>query len=175
MTILFAYDGSESADAAIAEARDLLGRGDADAVVLSVWEPLVVEALRAMRFGGRLPVMTDVADVDAQSEDEARQLAEHGARLAGEAGFEARPLWVADTRAIADTIVEGSDELDVDLIVLGARGLTGIRAYLGSVSNHVLQHAHRPVLVIPAKTGRVCEAQGSFRGDRGLVTLRQRP
>ena len=152
MTILFAYDGPESADAAIPAARDLLGAGSAEAVVLSVWEPLVVEALRAMRFGGRLSVMTDVADVDAQSQDEARQLAEHGARLAGEAGFEARPLWVADTRAIADTIVEGADELDVDLIVLGARGLTGIRAYLGSVSNHVLQHAHRPVMVIPAET-----------------------
>jgi nucleotide-binding universal stress UspA family protein len=151
MTILFAYDGSESADAAISAARDLVGVASADAVVLSVWEPLVVEALRAMRFGGRLPAMADVVDVDAQSEDEARQLAEHGARLAGEAGFEARPLWVADTRAIADTIVEGADELDVDLIVLGARGLTGIRAFLGSVSNHVLQHAHRPVLVIPAK------------------------
>jgi nucleotide-binding universal stress UspA family protein len=151
MTILIAYDGSESADAAISAARELLGGGSADAVVLSVWEPLVVEALRAMRFGGGLPVMTDVADVDAQSEDEARQLAEHGARLAGEAGFEARSLWAADTRAIADTIVEGADELDVDLIVLGARGLTGIRAFLGSVSNHVLQHAHRPVLVIPAK------------------------
>jgi len=152
MTILFAYDGSESADAAITGARDLLGSRGIDAVVLSVWEPLVVEALRAMRFGGRLPMLPDVADVDAQSEDEARQVAEHGARLAGEAGFEARPLWVADTRAIADTIVEGADELDVDLIVLGARGLAGIRAFLGSVSNHVLQHAHRPVLVIPAKT-----------------------
>lgn len=160
MTILIAYDGSESADAAISAARNLLGGGSADAVVLSVWEPLVVEALRAMRFGGRLPVMTDVADVDAQSEDEARQLAEHGARLAGEAGFEARPLWAADTRAIADTIVEGADELDVDLIVLGARGLTGIRAFLGSVSKHVLQHAHRPVLVIPAKAIRAATPEG---------------
>jgi nucleotide-binding universal stress UspA family protein len=151
MTILFAYDGSESADAAIEGARDLLGGRGIDAVVVSVWEPLVVEALRAMRFGGRLPILSDVANADAQSDDEARQLAEHGARLVGEAGFAARPLWVADTRAIADTIVERADELNVDLIVLGARGLTGIRAFLGSVSNHVLQHAHRPVLVIPAK------------------------
>jgi len=151
MTILIAYDGSESADAAISAAGDLLGSASGDAVVLSVWEPLVDQALRAMRFGGRLPVMTDVTAVDAQSEDQARQLAEHGARRAGEAGFEARPLWVADKRAIADTIVDRAEELDVDLIVLGARGLTGIRAFLGSVSNHVLQHAHRPVLVIPAR------------------------
>ena len=150
MTILIAYDGSESADGAISAARDLLGGASGEAVVLSVWEPLVDQALRSLRFGGRLPVMTDVAGFDAQSEDQARQLAEHGARRAGEAGFEARPLWVADKRAIADKIVDRAEELDVDLIVLGARGLTGIRAFLGSVSNHVLQHAHRPVLVIPA-------------------------
>jgi hypothetical protein len=31
--------------------------------------------------------------------------------LAGEAGFEARPLWVADKRAIVETIVEGADAL----------------------------------------------------------------
>ena len=159
MTILIAYDGSESADAAISAAGDLLGSASGDAVVLSVWEPLVDQALRAMRFGGRLPVMTDVTAVDAQSEEQARQLAEHGARRAGEAGFEARPLWVADKRAIADTIVDRAEELDVDLIVLGARGLTGIRAFLGSVSNHVLQHAHRPVLVIPA-TAVAAESSG---------------
>jgi len=65
--------------------------------------------------------------------------------LPGEAGFDARPLWVADSRAIAEAIVERADELNADLIVLGAPGLTGIRAFLGSVSNHVLQHAHRAV------------------------------
>lgn len=159
MTILIAYDGSESADGAISAARDLLGGASGEAVVLSVWEPLVDQALRSLRFGGRLPVMTDVAGFDAQSEDQARQLAEHGARRAGEAGFEARPLWVADKHAIADTIVDRAEELDVDLIVLGARGLTGIRAFLGSVSNHVLQHAHRPVLVIPA-TAVAAESSG---------------
>jgi len=139
----------------------LLGGRNPEAVVLTVWEPMVVEALRALRFGGRLPVMTNVVEFDAQSEDEARQLAERGARLAGEAGFEARPLWVADSRAIADTIVEGADELDVDLIVLGARGLRGIRAFLGSVSNHVLQHARRPVLVIPSVTPATTERDQS--------------
>jgi nucleotide-binding universal stress UspA family protein len=64
-------------------------------------------------------------------------------------GFDAGPIWVADQRKIADTIVEDAAELDVDLIVLGARGLTGVRAFLGSVSNHVLQNARRPVLVVP--------------------------
>ena len=53
--------------------------------------------------------------------------------------------------ALYELDAETLEELDVDLIVLGARGLAGVRAFLGSVSNHVVQHAHRPVLVVPAK------------------------
>jgi len=150
MTILFAYDGSEGADAAIAASARLLGRDDQNAVVLTVWEPLIVEALRAMRFGGSVPpVPPNVAEVDDSAEAQAEQLAEHGARLAGEAGFEARALWVADERRIADAIVERAKELGADLIVTGTRGLTGVSALLGSVSSHVVQQARRPVLVVP--------------------------
>ncbi len=161
MKILFAYDGSESADGAIAAAAGLLGHGGNDAVVLTVWEPLTVQALRAERFASPLlAVPFDAAEVEEHDAEQARQVAEHGARLAGEAGFDAHPLWVADDRKISDTIVEGAAELDADLIVLGARGLTGIAAFLGSVSNRVLQHAGRPVLVIPAAADRK-DATGS--------------
>jgi hypothetical protein len=38
VTILFAYDGSESADAAIAAAGKLHDHDHVDAVVLTVWE-----------------------------------------------------------------------------------------------------------------------------------------
>ena len=152
MTILVAYDGSESADAAIAAAAKLLGGDDATVNVVTVWEPLTVEALRAARFGGSPPIPPDVAEVDRRSTAQAKRLAEHGARVASEAGFDARPLWIADKKRIAETIVETANELDVDLIVMGARGLTGIAAYLGSVSNRVLQHAHRPVLIVPPPT-----------------------
>jgi nucleotide-binding universal stress UspA family protein len=149
MTILFAYDGSKSAIAAIAATGRLLGGRSTNAVVATVWEPLLVGVLRAMRHTGQSPVITAVDDVDRQSEEEARQLAEHGAMLARNASFVVRPLWIADSRAVQETIVELAGDLDADLIVLGERGLTGLRALLGSVSNHVLQHARRPVLVVP--------------------------
>ena len=157
MTILFAYDGSESADAAIAAAGKLLAHDRLDAVVLTVWEPLVAEALRANRFGGWPPIPPDVTQVDQRAQKQAKLLAEHGARLAGEAGFEARALWVADERRIAATILEGADELDADLIVTGARGLAGIAALFGSVSNHVVQHASRPILIVPSHQVRAVE------------------
>ncbi len=146
---MFAYDGSDGADAAIAASDRLLGHESAEVVVLTVWEPLTVEAIRAMRFGSVPPIPPDVSEIDDNEEAQAKRLAEHGARLAGEAGFEARAIWVADQRRIADAIIEGAEELDADLIVTGARGLTGVSALLGSVSNRVVEHAHRPVLVVP--------------------------
>jgi nucleotide-binding universal stress UspA family protein len=153
MTILFAYDGSDHAAAAIAKAGELLGAGSAEAVVLAVWEPLTVHALQAGVAGGFAPpiVPLDLPELNEESEQHAKELAERGAGLAGQAGFDAKPAWAAEDRGIADTIVASADELDADLIVLGARGLAGVRAFLGSVSNHVLQHAKRPVLVVPSK------------------------
>jgi nucleotide-binding universal stress UspA family protein len=147
--ILFAYDGSAEVDAAIAAAGKLLGGRDAQAIVLSVWEPVLVEAPHAARLGGRVAIATDVAEVGDRSERDARRLAERGTQLAGELGFNALAAWVSDERDVAAAIVRQADEPDVELVVVGSRGLTGISAFLGSVSQHVLQHAHRPLLVIP--------------------------
>ena len=153
MKILIGYDGSKSADAAIAAAGKLLAGADAEAIVLSVWEPESVAAVRAARFGGpMLPISNDAADDDDRSEQQARKLAEHGARLVRNSGFDPTPLWMADDRDVPRAIVGEATELDVDLVVLGARGLAGVRAFLGSVSNHVLQHCQRPVLIIPASS-----------------------
>jgi nucleotide-binding universal stress UspA family protein len=149
MTILFAYDGSESADAAIVAAGKLFDQDQPDAVVLTVWEPLIVEELQAARFGGWTYLPLNVGDLDEESKRQAQALAERGAALAGEAGFAARPLWVADERQIADTIIESADELHVDLIVMGTRGLNGVASFFGGVSNHLVRHSPRPILVVP--------------------------
>jgi nucleotide-binding universal stress UspA family protein len=54
--------------------------------------------------------------------------------------------------AVAEEIVAFADELEVDLIIVGSRGLRGIRRALGgSVSERVFRHAHRPVMVVRAK------------------------
>mgnify|MGYP002352803807 CR=1 FL=1 len=51
----------------------------------------------------------------------------------------------------ADTIVSQSEILNVDLVVIGARGLANpaVRLLVGSVTDKVLRHSQRPVTVIP--------------------------
>ena len=50
----------------------------------------------------------------------------------------------------AATLEAEIDRLHPDLVVLGSRGLTGLKALLqGSVSHHVGAHSHAPVLIVP--------------------------
>ncbi|PAA76005.1 hypothetical protein BOX15_Mlig026820g1 [Macrostomum lignano] len=54
------------------------------------------------------------------------------------------------THGVGPAIVEIANEEAVDLILVGNRGLgTMRRTFLGSVSDYVLHHAHRPVAVVP--------------------------
>jgi nucleotide-binding universal stress UspA family protein len=57
-------------------------------------------------------------------------------------------------------IVRLAEEIGAGLIVMGSRGLGGVRrALMGSVSDSVVRHAHCPVMVVrpekePAAQGR---------------------
>ena len=52
-------------------------------------------------------------------------------------------------------IVALAKELGADLIVMGSRGLGGVRrALMGSVSDSVVRHAHCPVLVVRPEKGQ---------------------
>jgi nucleotide-binding universal stress UspA family protein len=171
MRIMLTYDGSQGADAAVATAAHLLAPQNPDTIVMTVWEPLVVEAIHAASLGGarELLIPNGSAEVDQHAEAQAQRLAEFGVRLAAQAGLDATPKAIADERSVAEAIVAAADELDVDLIVLGARGLTGVRAFVGSVSNHVLQHAHRPVLVTPNLLGDARSGPQSAPESRSAV------
>ena len=49
-----------------------------------------------------------------------------------------------------EMIVELAESKMADIIVMGSRGLNGVRrTFLGSVSDYVIHHTHLPVLVVP--------------------------
>ncbi len=54
----------------------------------------------------------------------------------------------------ADAICELASDQNVDLIILGTTGLTGVARFLiGSVAERVVRHAPCPVLVMRKKAG----------------------
>ena len=138
--MLFAYDGSDLAKAAIVEAGQQLPRRR-EALVLTVWRTFNV---------GFMP--EPEAQFDAACADDVRQAAEQtaarGAELADKAGFRAQPLAVEGTPAWK-AVIEAAKGYDASLIVLGSHrraGLGGLVA--GSVSGDVTARSARPVLII---------------------------
>jgi nucleotide-binding universal stress UspA family protein len=138
--ILFAYDDTPEAAHAIAVAAALHLRGPAQ--VIHVWEPYATpyDSL----------ALATVEEYDDDQERNAREVADAGAKLATEAGFYAEGRAVRANGSCAGTLEAEIERLQPDLVVLGSRGLTGLKALLkGSVSHHVGAHSHAPVLIVP--------------------------
>ena len=143
--ILIAYDGSDDAKAAIAQAGTLFP-GQA-ATVLTVWEHFVDTMTRA----GGLVLLVDYEEVDGETQKAAIAKAEEGAALAREAGLKADARTAVAGLSIADAILSEAGAMDAAAVVCGSRGYTGVKSLLlGSISRHVLQHADRPVVVVPS-------------------------
>jgi nucleotide-binding universal stress UspA family protein len=55
----------------------------------------------------------------------------------------------ADVKSVIGSIIDYANSSDVDLIVIGTRGRTGLkRLLMGSVAKGVIQHAHCSVLLV---------------------------
>jgi nucleotide-binding universal stress UspA family protein len=148
--ILVAYDGSPEAQAALARAAELFpGRG---AVVATVWEPGLASAVPDPGgIGGpAAPVDLDaVAEVDDLLAKRAAGIAAEGVERARQAGLQAEPVSTEDESNVAETIARIADEHEVAVVVVGSRGLSGLKArLLGSTSESILHHCRRPVLVV---------------------------
>ena len=80
---------------------------------------------------------------------EAQGLVDDAVALAKNNGVQATGLVAAPTYSIVEAIVQAAISHDIDLIVLGNRGLSGFKKLLiGSVSSAVVSHAHCSVLVV---------------------------
>jgi nucleotide-binding universal stress UspA family protein len=54
-----------------------------------------------------------------------------------------------DVKSVIESVIDYASRRNIDLIVIGTRGRTGLKRFLmGSVANGVVQHAHCPVLLV---------------------------
>jgi nucleotide-binding universal stress UspA family protein len=143
--LLLCYDGSESATRAIRAAGALCS--PRSAVVANLWESWVTAAPVLAGVARPVNAMTDELNEIATGLSQA--IAAEGVRLAAEAGFDAQPLSVCSAGSLWRSLLDVADRHDAEALVLGTRGLTGLSRALGGVSNGVVHHSRRPVLVVP--------------------------
>jgi nucleotide-binding universal stress UspA family protein len=142
--LLICFDGSDHAKYAIRHAAGLLAVKAA--LVVTVWQPTAF--LGGFAWAGEAS-MVDLGDLDRAVAEEGRRVADEGVRIAREAGLAAEPMAVEANGPVWKTVTETADRNDATAIVMGSRGLTGLRSMLlGSVSSAVVHHADRPVLVV---------------------------
>jgi nucleotide-binding universal stress UspA family protein len=137
-TVLLPVDGSEGTAAAVEHAGDLAGKYDATVHVLSVVDT-------RNRFesptGGIAPEAWENAEQERADE-------------AIEAAVGALPEDVDVVRAVREGIPQSEilgyvDDADVDVVVMGTHGRTGIEHYLiGSVTEKVVRKSPVPVLTV---------------------------
>ncbi len=148
--VVFAYDGSDLAKSAIAEAGRQLP-ADRGALVLTVWRTFSVDFVPEPGTEFDAARSCDVAAA-------ARQTADHGAALAEAAGFHAQGLAVEGTptwKVLAKT----ADDHEASLIVLGSRGRAGVAGRMaGSVAASVASNSRRSVLIVHDHSGATAPA-----------------
>ena len=142
---LLCYDGSDGARAAISAARELLDARSA--LVFHCWESWAAEAPALAAASATVGGMA--AELDEAATERSTDLVTEGIDCAQRAGFDTAGLSERAVGPIWMAALDAADQHASSAIVVGSRGLTGISAALGSVSNGIVHHSRRPVLVVP--------------------------
>ena len=132
--ILVATDGSEDAYLAVRAAIDLSQKAGSDLHAVHVWHDVPTPHARSF--------------VRAQLRREAQEVLDKQVEKIEVAGGTVAEAHLREGRTI-DEILDLSEELQVRLLIVGSRGLGGVkRILMGSVSEGIVHHARRPVLVM---------------------------
>jgi nucleotide-binding universal stress UspA family protein len=149
--ILLASDGSETAAHATEVAVELSKKTDSELHVLYVGE-----------YSPAL-LYPQAADTSWVVQEDLAPIQEEQGQQFGQVARRTLDAEVQQVRAVGGTVAQAhlrmgtpdaevvdlAEELDVGLVVVGSRGLGGIRrALMGTVSDSVVRHAHCPVLVV---------------------------
>ena len=152
-SIVVGTDGSGPADEAVRQATDLASREGARLHLVTAYhDPQILQETTiwtnepkglldtGRTGGGPHPETVDLREV-------AESVLKRAASDALSKGVEAETH--AREGQPAEVIIEVANQVQADLIVVGSRGLTGIKRYLlGSVSSKVSEHAPCNVMIV---------------------------
>ena len=144
--ILLPTDGSETATHAATLAIEVAKRFGAELVVLHV---IAVPAGRVAKAELHPSYDDDLKEYFASARKKADSIVDEVTRLADAKDVKTTHLIQEYSFSVVETILDQAVKSNVDLIVMGTRGLTGFKKILvGSVSSGVVSHAHCSVLIV---------------------------
>lgn len=139
--ILVAYDGSELAQKALEQAVSLVRANPVTQLTVLYAFHLPSIVVGAAYYAGSAIADKEYYEYAEETLDKARKVVAE-LPYTGVEMREGFPI---------DTILETAEEKGCDLIVMGSRGLSGLKELvLGSVSHAVVQKAKMPVLIVKA-------------------------
>ena len=156
--ILLATDGSKEAELAATTAINLAKSTHSELHILTV-------APGYPSYDVRVPEVAEELRHQAQNilDEQVNKIEQAGGKIAQKhlrlaehhhPGFEHHP---------SDDVVRVAEEVGAGLIVLGSRGLGGVRrALMGGVSDSVVRHAHCPVMVVRQQKERSSQDEADF-------------
>ena len=155
-SIVVGTDGSEPADVAVRRATELASREGARLHLVTAYhDPQILKETTVWTNEPKGVIDTGRTDGGPHTETvDLREVAEsvlkRAARDAVSKGVDVETH--ARKGQPAEVIIEVAKQQQADLIVVGSRGLTGIKRYLlGSVSSKVSEHASCSVMIVRAE------------------------
>ncbi len=143
--ILLATDGSQSSLRALQKTVEIAGPLEAEVTVIAVAQ--VIPVYRAAGYHGALFDGEQLAMLEKDMENVARETLDKTQSILKEKGIPTKT--VLGQGQPADVICQTAEEGGYDMIVIGSRGMGGIKGViLGSVSIKVVHLARTPVLIV---------------------------
>ena len=140
--ILIATDGSEHAKHALNYAVESAVKWDAKLIILTVVPP-VPPLVYSNEFSASY-----ITELKGDLRKFHQRILKEAANIVKNKHLKIKVQTRLEEGRPSDIIVETAREEDIDLIVMGSRGMGGIIGFLGSTSRHVVHTCTKPILII---------------------------
>jgi len=142
--MLVAVDGSNASFNASEYAIDLAKRNDAELIALHVIYPTFSQYEAAL--SAKPERLQEVTNKEMK---ERQAYVDKVKKQAAEKNLSVQTDIIVGITSVVKEIIEYAEHNNVDIIVIGSRGMTGFkRILLGSVASDVVTYSHCPVLVV---------------------------
>jgi nucleotide-binding universal stress UspA family protein len=145
--IMVGIDGSEESMIAAEYAVAIAKKHDAELIAINVLTSDIEYAYSSP--GIESPPHPSVKEIILLAEYEAKKWFDKIKEKADESGIRFKTEFIAARRSVVSTILDYAEEQNINLILVGTRGRSGIKKMLlGSIASGLVTYASCPVMVV---------------------------